>query len=116
MKDGKLEVGDKVYSKYYGRNSVRFSFSKVERLTKTLAILSSGTRLVNEGKIQHYSNNEGFLVYGAFDWWHLENEEVLKEYKEAQHQSKVNSWFSNQKFTYEQKQQIYNLFNTETAQ
>ena len=116
MKDGKLEVGDKVY--YANRNNyhstVRYTFETVERLTATQAVLTNGAKLKNQ-ECKDWSGTLSFIEIGSRDYWHLTTEKVLEDARKEATRQKIDNWFFKQKFTDEQKQQIYNLFNTDTA-
>jgi hypothetical protein len=101
----KLKVGDKVVliRSHWG---VSYTFSEVERLTNTTAVLKSGAILKNE--VTRY----GFKQIGERDYyWKLSTHEITAKHELQQHEQKISNWFSQQKFNTQQKEQIYNLFN-----
>jgi len=101
----KLKVGDKVVliRSHWG---VSYTFSEVERLTNTTAVLKSGIRLKNE------VTRLGFKQIGeTFCYWVSVTPEIIANYELQQHEQKISNWFSQQKFNTQQKEQIYNLFN-----
>lgn len=106
-----LKVGDKLYQKQYkswGRG-ITYNFATVERLTRTQAILSNGVRLINNGKMS--CGERGYSVYGdIWSMWHIETEEILLEFELEQERKKIDSWFSNRKFSDEEKKIIYMKF------
>lgn len=113
MKNEKLEVGDKIYfakrNNYY--KTVNYIFETVERLTPTQAILGNGAKLKNQAS-KDWLGNIQFIELGNRDSWYLVTQQVLEDAEKKSIRQKVNSWFSKQQFTDEQKQQIYNLFKT----
>ena len=116
MQDGKLEVGDSVYCanrSRYGKD-IKYLFKIVKRVTATQAILEDGEKLKNEIS-KDWLGNERFIELGSRDSWYLTTSQVLEDAKKEAERQKANSWFNNQQFTDEQKQQIFNLFNIDTA-
>ena len=113
MKDGKLEKGDKVYfaNRYRLSEDIKYIFEEVERLTPTQAILTNGARLKNK-ITKDWNGNLCFIEHGDREKWYIVTDKVLEDAKKEAQRQKTNSWFSKQQFTDEQKQQIYNLFNT----
>lgn len=79
MKEGKLEIGDRLYS--YGQWG-GMSRYKVVRLTPKRAVLDNGTQvsieLTNRG---HYHEGElSAKIHGDYGHYTLENDRVLKDY------------------------------------
>jgi hypothetical protein len=69
-----LKIGDKVYNtKQDGFDDfLRYSFSEVVELTKTLAVLKNGIRLVNQPKISYITESIGYSVSRQKgQHWHL---------------------------------------------
>jgi hypothetical protein len=109
-----LKVGDKVclvQNQRFG-TGINFYFSEVERLTKTMAVLTNGKKLINEPKTRHYNKNiYDFYEYGD-KWicWQRTTPEILEAYKKEQQRVKISNWLHNRKFTDEEKAIIYNTF------
>lgn len=114
----KLCVGDKVCNIRNQRwsDGVVYSFATVIRLTATQAVLSDGTKLINEPtKISYTNGKYGFSVYGdRWTKWQLVTGEILVEASIEKERQFINKWFDAQKFTNEQKKSIYNLLNPKT--
>lgn len=113
MKMEKLKVGDKVCYKHYFYGELRrIEVSEVERLTKTQAILKNGDRLKNE-PIECYNNKE--IYYNSIGYntksYELLTEENILFISNFKHEIKINNWFNLKKFTFEEKEKIYNLLN-----
>lgn len=71
---GVLKVGDKVYNtKQDGFDDfIRYTFSEVVEVTKTLAILKNGVRLINQPKISYITESIGYSVSRQKGvHWHL---------------------------------------------
>lgn len=116
MEIEKLKVGDKLYIKQNIRYSslVEYTFATVERLTTTQAILSNGTKLINEPVNNGYDNSVGFSVYGdRWNKWHMETPEMVEEAKIYNDRRKKINWFNRQQFTDEYKILIYELLKPE---
>jgi hypothetical protein len=110
-----LKVGDMLYNKEYSQYSsnVFYKFATVERLTKTQAILSDGTRLVNEPKENwHDKVIEYHIVGDKYTAWRFETDEILKEAEAEINRQKIVRWFNEKKFTEDEKFIIYNTFET----
>lgn len=106
-----LKVGDKVYNQLSPRwrDDIYYKFATVERLTKTQAILSDGTKLINEPLEDFYIKKVGFCVYGdRYTKWRFVTEEIIEKAKAEKEKQTINNWFSNKKFTNEEKKIIYN--------
>lgn len=108
-----LKIGDKLYHKDHSpwTNNVTYKFETVERLTKTQAILSNGTKLINEPIKGHYDEAFGYPTYGdRWDKWYFETEEILLEAEKEIEKQNVNYWFDKRKFTNEEKRIVYLKF------
>lgn len=107
-----LKIGDKVYNanhSSFSRN-VNYKFATVERLTKTQAILSNGTKLINEPIKGYYERDYGFCVYGdKYTKWYLATDEILLKAEKEKERQLIKSWFNNKikTFTDEEKKIIY---------
>lgn len=108
-----LKIGDKVYHKreaIFG-NNVYYKFSTVERLTKTQAILSCGTKVVNNPILDSYTKVIGFSQYGdRYNMWYMQTPEILEEAKIERERQKIVKWFNEHKFSENEKMIIYNIF------
>ncbi|MFT4833151.1 MAG: hypothetical protein ACI815_002815, partial [Psychroserpens sp.] len=64
-----LEIGDKVYNIHRDGfyDFQRYTFSEVVRLTKILAVLENGVRLMNQPKTSWISEDICYSVYR--DYW-----------------------------------------------
>lgn len=110
----KLKVGDKVYKKEYPRWSKvpSYSFSTVARLTSTQAILENGTRLTNipRDSFNHDAVIDFREVGDKWAGWSIQTPEIIAEAKEQKRRNQIERWFSEQKFTFEQKKVIFEMF------
>ena len=108
-----LKVGDKVYSKEHSRwgKNVYYRLEEVERITKTQAILSNGTRLINTPEVDYYSKKVCYPVYGD-TWvkWSIQTPEILEEAKAEKERQSIISWFNDRKFSEEEKRIVYTTF------
>jgi hypothetical protein len=109
-----LKVGDKVclvQNQRFG-SGTNYYFSEVERLTKTIAVLANGKKLINEPKIRHYNGNiPEFPEYGdSWTCWKITTPEILEAGKAEHQRVKIANWLHNRKFTDEEKAIIYNKF------
>lgn len=108
-----LKIGDKLYNKRHQQwsNRVYYQFSTVERVTKTQAVLSCGTKLVNEPKLDHFSKTIGYPVYGdSWNAWHIQTPEILEEAKLEKERQTIVRWFDNRFFSEEDKRIVYTKF------
>jgi hypothetical protein len=108
-----LKIGDKLYNKKHQQwgNNVYYQFSTVERLTKTQAVLSCGTKLVNEPKFDNYIKTIGYPTYGdSWNKWHIQTPEILEEAKLEKERQTIVRWFDNRKFSEEDKRIVYTKF------
>jgi len=109
----KLKIGDKLFNKKHQQwgSNIYYKFATVERLTKTQAVLSDGTRLINEPQIKSYDKIISYPVYGdTWTRWHFETPEILEEAKKERDRQAVIRWFDSRKFSEEEKRIIYNTF------
>lgn len=108
-----LEIGDKLYNKEYSRwtSKTRYEFATVERLTKTQAILSNGTRLINELTKNHFDSIYGYSVFGNISArWYIVTESVLLEAEKEKERQVIDYWFAKRVFSSEEKRIIYFKF------
>jgi len=108
----KLKVGDKIYvaetSKWSSR--VNYIIDEVVRLTKTQAVLSKGTKIINEPTIDWYKKY-CFLQYGnRYNRWYHQTDEILDNIKIEKEKQLIENWFYNKKFTEEEKRIVYLKF------
>ncbi len=109
----KLKIGDKVYNvKRDGfEDLARYTFSVVEKTTKTLAILKNGVRLKNDPKISYIMEDYGFSVYRDYaTHWHVVSLKAIREAQIENEKIKAVEWFKNKEFTIQEQQQIYREF------
>ncbi|WP_298488359.1 pyruvate kinase [uncultured Maribacter sp.] len=110
----KLKIGDKVYNvKRDGfEDLARYTFSVVEKTTKTLAILKNGIRLKNDPKMSYIMEDIGFSVYRDYaTHWHVVSLKAIREAQIENEKIKAIDWFQDKKFTIEEKQIIYKQFS-----
>ncbi len=108
-----LKVGDKVYTvKRDGfADFARYSFSEVERLTKTLAVLKNGVRLVNKPRESFIMEDVGYSVardYGKH--WHKVSLKAIREAQLENAKIRVHEWFEQRTFSLAEKQLIHKQF------
>ncbi|WP_413994401.1 pyruvate kinase [Maribacter sp. 2307ULW6-5] len=109
----KLRVGDKVYNATQNGFSdfVRYSFSEVVSLTKTLAVLKNGVKLYNEPRISYITESVGYSVSRQKGkHWHLVSLEAIRKAQLENENIAAHEWFQKKEFTLEEKKQIYALF------
>ena len=89
----------------------KYKFTEIARITKTKAITANGFEFKRNGlntlgipNWQQYGNSGSYCLY-------LDTEELRNECKEYEHKAKVLRFYKNFEPTFEQKEQIYNLFN-----
>lgn len=103
-----LEVGDEVCleNRSTGSPVTTFRFSKIARLTETLAVLENNVRLIKKPVGHRYRE------YGRkFNKWQLTTpEDHLRAKKEVKKEAAV-IWFSKKKFTAEEMLEIYQHFS-----
>jgi len=108
-----LEVGDKLYNvKQNGfTDFARYTFSEVVELTKTLAILKNGVRLINRPKISYIMEDIGYSVYrNKASHWHLVSLKAIRAAQIENEKIAIHDWFENRDFTLEEKAAIYKQF------
>lgn len=105
----KLKVGDEVFMFKYNR----YTFTKVARVTNTLAILENGTRLKNTPLQNHWGEKEIYFdeyASGYYtDKYEITTEAIKEKAKKHAEDQKKCLWFFKQKFSDEQKVLIYDL-------
>ncbi len=88
------------------------AIAKVEKITKTMYILSNGDRVKS-------SFGESYIVVGTgkgWDravYWYKLTDEKLSEINKKKREKKIRKWFDDQSFNSNQLEQIYKLFNNE---
>ena len=111
----KLKVGNKLCLVTWNRwgNNTYYKFATVERLTKTQAVLSDGTKLVNEPSKYYGDKGPVFRQYGDnYTKWQFETPELREQAQKEDTRQKKNTWFSNRKFTEAERHAIYDLFES----
>jgi len=109
----KLEIGDKVYNaKQNGFSDfVRYSFSEVVSLTKSLAVLKNGTKLYNEPRISYITEDIGYSVSRQKGMhWHLVSLEAIRKAQIENEKIAAHDWFEEKEFSLEEKKFIYKQF------
>ncbi|WP_191088989.1 pyruvate kinase [Arenibacter lacus] len=108
-----LKVGDKLYnvSQNGFTDFMRYTFSEVVRLTKTLAILENGERLRNV-ETTSALNDEICYAQANNRWvyWYEVTDEVLRLAQEEEERIAANDWFNKRDFSLEEKRMIYKFF------
>lgn len=108
-----LQIGDKVYNtKQNGfADFVRYSFSEVVDLTKTLAVLKNGVRLVNQPKPSYITEDVGYSVSKQKGvHWHLVSLKAIRKAQVENEKIEAHDWFEEKAFSLTEKQEIYRLF------
>ncbi|MDP5231064.1 MAG: pyruvate kinase [Cellulophaga sp.] len=108
-----LKVGDKVYNtKQDGFDDfIRYSFSEVVEVTKTLVILKNGVRLVNQPRISYITESIGYSVSRQRGvHWHLVTLQAIRSAQIENKKIAAYDWFETKKFTLKEKQLIYEQF------
>lgn len=108
-----LKIGDKVYNtKQDGFDDfIRYSFSEVVEVTKTLAILKNGIRLFNQPKISYITEDIGYSVARQKGThWHLVSLSAIRNAQIENEKIAAYDWFEDKKFTLKEKQRIYKQF------
>ncbi|MDX1365386.1 hypothetical protein [Arenibacter latericius] len=108
-----LKVGDRLYNVSQNGFSdfMRYTFSKVVRVTKTLAILENGERLRNI-ETNSALNDEVCYAQANNRWvyWYITTDEILQKAEEENEKIAANDWFAARSFNLEEKRMIYRLF------
>jgi len=111
----KLEIGTEVCAVIRStiRNSYSYRFTKVAKLTAKRATLENGDVVVNETVMDWDKTGYIFNAYGnsAHNTYKIVTPEILADHTSMEHKKKIERWFDTQKFTFEQKEKIYNLLN-----
>ena len=108
-----LEIGDKVYNVTQNgfTDFARYSFSEVIGLTKTLAVLKNGTRLINQPKISYIMEDVGYSVSrNKGVHWHLVSLQAIRNAQIENEKITIFDWFETKEFSLEEKKWIYNAF------
>ncbi|MBM1106028.1 pyruvate kinase [Aurantibacter crassamenti] len=111
----KLEIGDKVYNiKQNGfMDFVRYSFSEVVALTKTLAVLKNGVKLINQPKISYIAEDIGYSVSRQKGvHWHIASLQAIRNAQLENEKIEAHDWFENKEFSLEEKKWLYQEFKT----
>lgn len=109
----KLKVGDKMYNvKQNGfTDFARYSFSVVIELTKTLAVLKNGVRLINIPKISYIVEDIGFSVNRKKgEHWHHVSINAIRNAQIENKKIEAHDWFQHKEFSIEEKQLMFNYF------
>lgn len=113
-----LKIGDKVYNtKQNGfTDFVRYSFSEVVSLTKTLAVLKNGVRLINKPKPSYITEDIGYSVSKQKGvHWHLVSLNAIRKAQIENEKIEAHDWFENKVFSLTEKQEIYRFFKSKEA-
>ncbi|MFX0557988.1 pyruvate kinase [Maribacter sp. CXY002] len=108
-----LKIGDKVYNTTQNgfTDFIRYSFSEVVGLTKTMAILKNGVKLINQPKVSYITEDVGYSVSRKKGMhWHLVSLSAIRKAQLENEKIKAHDWFESKEFTLGEKQIIYNLF------
>lgn len=108
-----LEVGDKLFNvKRDGFNDfARYSFSEVVSLTKTLAVLKNGVRLVNQPRKSYIISDVGYPVSknkGAH--WHIVTIEAIRDAQVENAKIEAHDWFQEKEFSLKEIMFIHRKF------
>ena len=108
-----LKIGDKVYNVTQNgfTDFARYSFSEVIGLTKTLAVLKNGTRLINQPKTSYIMEEVGYSVSRKKGvHWHLVSLQAIRNAQLENEKITICEWFETKEFSLEEKKWIYNAF------
>ena len=107
----KLKVGDKVCKSHNRFGTTHYTFSEVERLTNTQAVLKCNVRVKNEPRKQSWNETFSFTEignpYGSA--WELTTPHLISEHNKQQNDIRIKIWFRDHKFTSEEMETVYNL-------
>ena len=109
---GELKVGDKMYnvSQDGFDDFARYSFSEVEQLTKTLAVLKNGIRLINKPKPSYIMEDIGYSVSRKKGThWHKVSLQAIRKAQIENEKIKIHDWFEKKEFSLKEKMTIYEL-------
>jgi len=110
-----LKIGDKMYNvKRDGfEDFARYTFSEVVRLTKTLAVLKNGVRLLNKPKESFIMEEVGYSVARDYhNHWHKVSLNAIRTAQIENQKIKVHEWFEQRQFSLEEKKIIYKQFES----
>ncbi|MEE1977056.1 pyruvate kinase [Maribacter cobaltidurans] len=110
-----LKVGDKVYNTRQNgfADFVRYSFSEVVSLTKTLAVLKNGIRLINQPKTSYITEDIGYSVSRKKgSHWHMVSLEAIRKAQIENEKIAAYDWFEAHEFTVKEKVEIYKYFKS----
>ena len=107
-----LVVGDKMYNvRQEGFSDfVRYSFSEVVELTKTLAVLKNGVRLANRPRASFIEEYGYAVSKSKSTHWHLVSIKAIRQAQIENQKIAAHDWFEGKTFTLKEKQFIYNAF------
>ncbi|WP_026450134.1 hypothetical protein [Aequorivita capsosiphonis] len=113
-----LEIGDKMYNvKQKGFNDfMRYSFSEVIELTKTLAVLKNGVKLINKPKTSFFEAIGYSVNRDKSTHWHLMTLEVIRKAQIENKKIEIDDWFNEREFSFEEKKAIYKAFHTSKSE
>ncbi|MRX64044.1 pyruvate kinase [Maribacter luteus] len=109
----KLKIGDKLYNTRQDGFSdfVRYTFSEVVALTKTLAVLRNGVKLINQPKESYITEDVGYSVNRKKGvHWHLVSIEAIRNAQVENEKIAAHDWFENKEFSLEEKVWVYKHF------
>lgn len=114
----KLVIGDKMYNvKQKGFDDfMRYSFSEVVELTKTLAVLKNGVKLINRPKTSFIEPIGYSVNRDKNNHWHLMTVEVIRKAQIENEKIAIHDWFENKKFTFKEKKAIFNAYKVSAKQ
>lgn len=107
-----LKIGDKLFNvKRDGFNDfARYSFSEVVRLTKTLAVLKNGVKLVNQPRKSYIISDVGYSVSKSKGvHWHLVTLDAIRDAQLENEKIVAYDWFQEKKFNIKEIEYIYKL-------
>lgn len=113
-----LKIGDNVYNTTQDGfdDFIRYSFSEVVAVTKTLAVLKNGIRLINQPKISYITEDIGYSVKGQRGvHWHVVSVKAIRNAQLENEKIAAHDWFENKIFSLEEKQWIYQQFKSHTV-
>ena len=106
-----LKIGDELCHISIGRRTTYYTFSKIKRFTKTQIILENGIKLKRNPYLNSIKNVYVYPQIKSYAFWQITTPELLHEFQLNEQKNKVEKWFNNKDFTYEEKEMIYNMFN-----
>lgn len=117
MEARELKIGDKLYNAHQDGfdDFMRYDFSEVVALTKTLAILKNGVRLINKPRTSFLETYGYSVSQNKSKHWHLVSLNVIRSAQIENEKIKIDDWFETKKFTMEEKKKIYRAFSCSTS-